>query len=504
MSACVILSTFTSLSANSSKNLPAALGKVKKPAREPDSLLRPDRKHRNFIQNDNTLLSFLLMLLAFISLPYAQETAAYEFPFADSTYRVGQVIYIGNELTKYYIIEHEMSLQKDSLITHQAVQYDINRIYGLRLFNKVSMEVVPDSGTSATVIVRVVERWYFYPFPVAGVKDREFSKVLSGDFTKVFYGAGVAHNNVAGRNTQLFGSFAFGYDPFVSVTYVNPLVDIENRIFFTFKAYYTEQRNRSLVSLADAPNFDEIRSGGTIGIGKRYSLFTTISTSLEFLNLKVSDNRAGRTLSPSGRDEFYSLHAGYTFDTRDLREYPSDGSYIVLGISKHGVFEKDVDYQRYNVDLRHYYPLTPSFILLGRAFTSLSSGGSVPNYGHVFFGYVERIRGHFRTILEGEQIAGATIETHYPLISPHYIRIDFMPIEQFRDLRYAVYLAGFADAGSTWYRKDNLSINHFRSGYGLGIHFHFAYSAVARVEYGIPHGDSFSKGEIILDLGAAL
>ena len=445
-----------------------------------------------------------LILLATYSVSSAQEITIPKFTFPDSTYRVGQVIYIGNELTKYYVIEQEMSLQKDSLITHQSLQYDINRIYGLRLFTKVDVDVIPDSAQYAPLIVRVNERWYFYPFPVLGVKDREFSKVLSGDFSKVYYGAGVIHNNFAGRNTQMFGSFAFGYDPYVSIGYLNPLLDVENRIFFSFRAYYTEQRNRSLVTLSNSPNFDEIRSGGSTGIGKRYSLFTTISISLEFLNLKVSDNRAGRTLSLSGRDEFYSLHAGYVYDSRDLREYPSDGSFVSFGVSKHGVFEKDVDYQRYNLDFRKYYSLSHDVVLAGRAFTSLASGGAVPNYGHVFFGYFERIRGHFKSILEGEQIVGTTIEAHYPLVTPRYIRLDFIPFEQFRDIRYAIYAAGFADAGNTWYRKDNLSINQFKSGYGFGIHFHFAYSAVARFEYGIPYGNAFTKGEIILDLGAAL
>lgn len=426
----------------------------------------------------------------------AQEIIIPQFTFPDSTYRVGQLIYVGNELTKYYIIEQEMSLQKDSLITHAAVQYDVNRIYGLRLFTKVDINVVPDSADIATVVVSVHERWYFYPFPVLGIKDR--------DFRKIYYGAGLAHNNVAGRNVQLYGSFGVGYDPFISVTYINPLVDIENRIFFSARAYYTEQRNRSLVSIATAPNFDEIRSGGLIGVGKRFSLFTTVSISIEYLNIRVTDVKAGRTLSSSGRDEFFSLHAGYVYDSRDLREYPRDGSYLSFGVSKHGVFENDVDYQRYNVDLRRYLPLTSEWSLSGRSFASLAGGGSVPNYGHVFFGYFERIRGHFNTVLEGDQIFGSTIEVHYELVSPRYLHLGFIPFDQFKDIRYAVYLAGFNDAGTTWYRNDPLAINTFKAGYGAGIHFHLAYSAVARIEYGIPYGFPVTKGEIILDLGAAL
>lgn len=416
--------------------------------------------------------------------------------FPDSTYYVGQIIIVGNDLTKKYIIEQEISLTKGSLITRKEVQYDINRVYSLQLFTKVEIDVAPDSGNIAALVVTVNERWYFYPFPVGGIKDR--------DFGKIYYGLGLAHNNVGGNNVQVYGAFALGYDPFVSINYTNPFIDHDNKIFLSLRAYYTEQRNRSLISLAGAPNFDEQRSGGNISTGKRFSLFTTVSLSAEFLNIHASNNLAGRTLSPSGRDEFFSLHSTYTYDTRDLREYASAGTYVMLNASKYGLGEKYVDYQRFGFDVRKYFPVNERTVVAGRIFSSIASGGVIPNYGHTFFGYSERIRGHFNTILEGEQIAGSTIEAHYPIISPRYIRYDFIPFEQFRDFRYAVNVAVFADAGATWMRKNSVSLSNIYSGYGAGLHFLLAYSAVVRVEFGIPYRKNISKGELILDIGAAL
>jgi outer membrane protein assembly factor BamA len=439
---------------------------------------------------------FITLFVLLSSLLQSQEVTVPKLTFPDSTYYVGNIIIVGNDLTKNYIIEQEISLTKGSLITHQKVQYDMNRVYSLRLFTKVIIDVVPDSGNLASLIVTVNERWYFYPFPVGGIKDR--------DFSKIYYGLGLAHNNVGGSNVQLYGAFAIGYDPFVSINYINPFIDYENKLSLSLRAYYTEQRNRSLISLAGAANFDERRSGGIVTIGKRFSLFTFISFSAEYLNLKVSNNRAGRTISPSGRDEFFSLQTSFLYDTRDLREYPSSGNYAGFSISKYGVGEKEIDYQRFSFDLRKYYSILENSSVAGRVFGSIASGGVVPNYGHTFFGYNERIRGYFNTILEGEQIVGSTIEAHYPIISPRYIRFDFIPFEQFRDIRYAINFAAFADAGSTWMRKNAVSLNDIYSGYGVGIHFLFAYSAVVRIEFGIPYGKGLSKGELILDFGAAL
>ncbi|MFZ4620499.1 MAG: POTRA domain-containing protein [Bacteroidota bacterium] len=442
------------------------------------------------------MIKTFLFLMIFVTVSFAQEVTIPKFNWPDSTYRVGQVIYIGNEVTKSYIIEEEMSLKPGELITHEAAQFDINRIYSLRLFTKVDLQVIPDTGDLATVSVIVSERWYFYPFPVLGLKDR--------DFSKYYYGLGLAHNNIGGNNVQGYGAFGLHTDPFVSINYTDPHFDLQHKIFFSFRAYYTEQQNRSLVSLAGASNYDENRSGIELTLGKRFSLFTLITMKVEYLNLSVSDNLSGRTLSPNGRDEFYSLHASYFYDTRDLKEYASYGTFIGVGISKFGLFENDVNYQRIGIDFRRYVPTWNDVILAGRVFGNFAEGGRVPVYGHTFFGYSERIRGYFDTILEGEQIIGATLETHIPLITPRYIKFDFIPIDQFQDVRYAVNVALFADAGKTWYRNQSFSNRSFYSGYGAGLHLLLAYSVVGRIEYAFPYGKPFSQGEIIFDLGAAL
>lgn len=411
-------------------------------------------------------------------------------------YTVGRITISGNELTKNYVIENEMALHVGDMITHEAVDYTRERIYNLRLFTKVTINVLPDSADRATLLVQVHERWYFYPFPVVGFKDR--------DFKKLYYGAGLIHNNVAGRNILMYGQFALGYDPFVSVGYVDPLFGFKHQIFFSTHVSYSEQRNKSLVSLQSGPNFDEKRLGADVSLGKRYSLFSTITMTLEYLNLLVSDNRSGRTLSPGGRDEFFSLSASYRYDTRDLADYPRIGTFFAVGVSKIGIFNSVIDYQRYSVDFRRYIPVGSDVVIAGRVFTNLAEGGTVPNYGHVYFGYAERIRGHFKKILEGDQILGSSIEIHIPVIQPGYIHFNQIPIEQFRDFRYGLNFALFADAGNTWYRSEPLALNRFSSGYGFGFHLILAYSAVGRIEYGIPYGQNVTKGEIILDIGAAI
>jgi outer membrane protein assembly factor BamA len=391
-------------------------------------------------------------------------------------------------------MEREMSLKVGSLLTQDALAYDINRIYSLQLFSKVDIKVIPDSAT-ATLLVLVSERWYFYPFPIAGIKDHTWSHI--------YYGAGVVHTNFRGRKELVNVQLALGYDPHASVQYVNPLVDPEHNVYFSTRFSYSLQKNKSLLSLLTGPNFEEEYMGAEVTIGKRFSLFSTAATTLEYTHLSVSDNQAGRTLSPDGTDQFFALHATYVYDTRDLSEYSRIGTLAKLSVSKYGLGGRYIDYQRYSIDFRRYIPLYFNSGFAFRFFGSAVQGGAVPNYGHTFFGYGDRIRGRFKTIVEGEDIVGTKAEVRFPLISPRYMRLEEIPIEQFRDVRYALYFVLFGDAGNVWYRTEPVALNNFLSGFGAGVHMLLSYSFVARIEYAFG-GPGFHNGELILDLGAAL
>ncbi|HTR80351.1 MAG TPA: POTRA domain-containing protein [Bacteroidota bacterium] len=441
------------------------------------------------------LAIFFLLFSAAMSPALAQDTTdTAPIPYRDSTLRVTNILIAGNELTKDFIIEREMTLKVGSLVTHDAVAYDINRIYSLQLFNKVDIQVIPDSD-KATLIVLVSERWYFYPFPILGFKDHTWQHV--------YYGAGVVHTNFRGRKELVSIQTALGYDPFASVQYVNPVLDRAHNLFFSTKLLYSVQRNKSLVSLSNGPNFDERTYDGQVTLGKRFSIFSTTTATVEYTHLNVSDNRAGRTLSPGGTDQFFSLNASYIYDTRDLGEYSRVGTFSTVSISKFGIANTYVDYQRYGFDFRRYIPVYFNSSFAFRIFGSAAQGGDVPNYGHVFFGYTDRIRGRFNTIVEGEDILGGKAELRIPVIGPNYIRLDEIPIEQFRDIRYAMYFTIFGDAGTAWYRTQPLAIDNALSGFGAGLNFLLSYSFVARAEYAFG-GPGFHHGQVILDLGASL
>lgn len=407
-------------------------------------------------------------------------------PALDSIFVVKEIIVEGNETTKDHVILREMSLKVGDRITPEALERDRDRIYSLQLFNKVEIERVEHSD-SATLLVRVHERWYLFPYPVLGIRYR--------DFSKIYYGAGVVHQNFRGRNEKLFLSFALGYDRWISLAYQNPRVTDDDDIFFRGSISYQKVHNLSV----NSGEYEQTNFGSGLNLGKRYGLFQTLYGFLNYDVWIVSDPQVGRTASQTGRDAFFSLGVRYSYDSRNIREYPTEGSIVSFGATKAGFGESEVNLMTYAYDARAYALLSEEWSLGVRSYGVKIGGGATPPYRRVFLGYDERIRGYFKDVQEGENIFGGNVEIRFPIFSPRYLQVP-IPIPQFSILRYGLSAGIFADAGKIWYRGEAFSSKPWLAGIGAGLHFMLPYSMVVRTEYA---WNDRGRGQFILDVGAS-
>ncbi len=438
----------------------------------------------------------LMLFLGFAATPaLAQDTVAAPLSdgeLIDSLWTVDSVVIAGNKQTKDFVILREMTLRPAVPITRRAILYDQERIYSLRLFNQVRIAAIPTSPGKASIHVEVSERWYVFPFPVFGIRDR--------DWKKFFFGLGILHSNFLGRNEKLYGVGVLGYDPSLSLLYRNPFLDVDGSAFLEARAAYNKVRNKSILAQDGTDNYDERHVSIGLTGGKRVGIEHTFWLSLGFEYVEVSQFLPGRTVSPNGRDRYPVASFGYSYDTRDLGEYPSEGTYVGGAVTKYGVPSEYLDYVRYSFDLKQFIPLPASFVLGGRTYGDFVAGGTVPPYSHDYFGYGNRIRGHFKEVVEGEELLAGTVELHYPIIGAHYVTVRKLPPE-FAVWRFGVTAALFADAGTVWMRGTPLALNRFLKGYGAGIHFLLPYSFILRTEYAL---DEARHGQFILDLGASL
>jgi outer membrane protein assembly factor BamA len=409
--------------------------------------------------------------------------------FSEQDKYVDTVIVIGNKVTKDYIILREMELKPGVKISEEALEFDKSRVYSLGLFTRVDIFLGRIAGGRATLIVDVSERFFLFPWPIFGIKDR--------DWSKLYYGLGVYHTNFRGRNERVSLSFALGYDPWVRVAYQNPVLNRESNLFLETEFRYAKERNKSLVSLQGGSDFDEIYYEGAVTLGKRLSLYHMVWAKAGYQVLEVPENNSGRTISTNGIDRSLRLGLGVSYDTRDLREYPLQGTYAQAVFNKYGFGESVVDYTRLDLDFSRYVPLLTTITVAGRVFTSIACGPIIPNYGHVYFGYGERIRGHFDTVLEGDNLLGGSLELRAPIIRPGYLTWEDAPYPEIATLKYGLFLTLFADIGATWYKDENPTQKRTTSGLGAGLNFILPYSAVFRTEYAF---DERFTGQWIFDL----
>lgn len=402
----------------------------------------------------------------------------------DSVLIVKRISIVGNETTVAHVILREMSLQIGDTLTPTALQHDRDQIYNLGLFNKVDVNYLSDS-LYAEVVVTVSERWYFIPYPILGVKYH--------DLTKWYYGAGVVHQNFRGRNEKLYCNFGLGYDQWISINYQNPKITDDDDLFLGTSVSF--QKMHSLNTANGEYTNDNLSAQETFG--KRFGFFQTVYLNAGYNVWQVSDAQLGRTASASGRDAFASASLQYWYDTRNSREYTTDGTLLKFILSKYGFGESEVNLTQANYDVRKFFGFGNECGIGFRTFGDGITGGNVPEYFHSYFGYGDRIRGYFHRVIEAEGKVAASVELRLPILTPRYYVADFIGIPQFQQLRYGLYFGIFADAGKAWYRNQVVADQPWYSGYGAGLQFLFPYGFVVRAEGAI---NNMGNAELIFDL----
>lgn len=424
---------------------------------------------------------FLLFLLVSCS-PAVQGMTQND----DSSLVIREIQIEGNEETKDYIILREMSLSVGDTVTAEAIERDRQRIYNLGLFNRVDVEYT-ENGGHANVLVTVHERWYIFPFPIIGFRYR--------DPKKLYYGAGIAHLNFRGRNEKIIFDFALGYDRWAELIYQTPKLTSDDDIFL--RASLLTSRVQNLSPTRGFYQQQHYLAGLTLG--KRFGFYQMLSAQLTYDEWNVSDPIARGTISPDGKDAFLSFGVSYSYDTRDVREYTTAGEEVSLNASKVGLWN-GVNFFRYGYTLSTFLRLTSDLSLGARTHGTFSSGGPVPPYRYVYFGYGERIRGYFNDIFEGENILGGNVELRFPILSPRYYEFPYSPLPEFGLWRYGLYASLFADAGKTWFRSEGFWGRKWYSGFGGGLHFLLPYSIIIRTEYAWKRK---GRGQFVLDFGAS-
>ena len=439
--------------------------------------------------------NYFLLILFFISssLIYSQNSDTTYYS-GNYSFVVDSINVIGNDKTEEEIILKELTFQKGDIVTPNVIKYNKERIFSLRIFTNVDL-ISFQKNNKNIISINVKESWYLYPVP--------FLKIKENDWDKLSYGLALLVFNFRGRNETIIFSGALGFDPSLRLSYRIPYIDYKNDISLNTSLGFQKIKNKSHIAKSlFGGDFDQKVYSVDITLGKRLSTFNNIDFTASFASIESPTFIKGVSASDSRIDNLFSLAFNYTFDNRDLKQFPSEGIFASSLFQLKGLGIDGIEYQVLNLDIRKYLKLNDDLILKGRIASRFTFGEIVPYYDNSFLGFNERIRGHFREELEGRNSYIGLLEMGYPLLKDINLDLDFIPLipKSLLKYRFAIYLQLFTDTGLTQNKNESLALNKLNTGYGVGLTFLFLPYNVIRLERA---WDEFGNPEWIFNVGVS-
>lgn len=406
--------------------------------------------------------------------------------------RVDSIVIQGNEITEEDIILRELTFKLSDTITGEILNYNKERIYSLGLFTKVELFVYPEKEKNI-VVISVAESWYIYPIPVLNIRDN--------DWKKLSYGIYLVVKNFRGRNETLLAKAEFGYDPAFHLSYYKPSITAGSDIYFGTEFIFRSTENKSLTAAElYGEDFAQKFFTGSVVLGKRFGLYQRANIKLNYNYVETPKFIEGINASNSRIDRYPAVGLEYSYDTRDLIQFPKEGIYGAAYLTFKGLGINDINYQVFGFDYREYRNVFADLTAKWRFSSRFTTGKLVPYYDYSFIGYAERIRGNYYLEQEGNNSYVGSVELFYPLIKDVNIALDFIPIVPTALLSYriALYLQLFGDTGTTQFTDEPISLKDFRSGYGIGLSLLFLPYNILRFEVAF---DEYQNSQFILGLG---
>ncbi|MBP5975340.1 BamA/TamA family outer membrane protein [Brasilonema sp. CT11] len=430
--------------------------------------------------------------------------------------------------TQPYIVTRELELKPGKIFNKNTVQKDLQRVFGLGLFEDVNVSLDPskDPTTGAAdpsrvdVVVNVVERNSGSIGAGAGISS------ASGLFGSVSY----QQQNLNGRNQKLGAEVQIGTrDEFLfDLRYTDPWIGGDPyRTSYTANLF--RRRSISLIFEGQDKNIETYnpnnptankdrpritRLGGGVNFTRPLSKNPfersqwTASAGLQYQRVAIKDadgniRKQGRlegdettnnlielSQSGQGEDDLLLLQLGIARDLRNNPLQPTKGSYFRVGLDQSvPIGLGSILLTRLRGSYSQYFPV--SFINFSKGAQTIAFNlqagtvlGDLPPYEAFSLGGSNSVRGYDEGGLgSGRSFVQASLEYRFPVFSV---------------VSGAVFFDFGTDLGSGTRPAEVLNKNGTGYGYGLGVRVQSPLGPI-RIDYGISDdGDSrinFGIGE---------
>lgn len=412
----------------------------------------------------------------------------------------------GNNRTKAPIILRELPFRSGDTIQSSDYAGRIaearENVFNTRLFNFVTIDSTSVSADKVLtdINVRVIERWYIWPWPYFEVSDRNFNSWLqTTDWSRLTYGIDFTFQNVRGRNETLKIPVHLGFNQKFGLLYQMPWLNKKKTIGAEFGALYQRNHEVIVTSEENKPVYykDENLYPSELivvnaGLILRKGIYAKHTFSFAYSWYSFSDTllKQNPEFSVSTRPDFLTFYYQFKNDHRDVHYYPLKGSYFDVELYKYGFFQ-EVDELHLKSSLRKYWRLHNRWYFASGATVSFNVSGQQNYFLQNGLGYGrEFVRGYEYYVIDGKSFGLLKNNLKFAIIPPRVLDLGFIRSKKFGTVPYALYMNVFADLGyvhntSAAQNRLNDLQDALLVGYGAGFDFTTYYDVVIRLEFSL-------------------
>lgn len=426
--------------------------------------------------------------------------------------------------TKEYVIKRELELKSGQVFNRNTVQKDLQRVFGLGLFEDVNVSLDPGTDPSKVdVVVNVAERSSGSIAAGAGISS------ASGLFGTVSY----QQQNLGGRNQKLGAEVQLGERELLfDLRFTDPWI-AGDPYRTSYTANIFRRRSISLIFEGKDDNIETYnpnnptntndqdrpritRLGGGVSFTRPLSPNPyeksewVASAGLQYQRVSSRDadgnvrkegarfndngqqisDRIPLTQSETGEDDLLLLQLGAQRDRRNNPLQPTNGSYLRVGVDQSvPIGSGNIFLTRVRGNYSQYLPV--NFLSFGKGPQTLAfnlQGGTIlgdlPPYEAFTLGGSNSVRGYDEgRLATGRSYVQASVEYRFPVFSV---------------VSGALFFDYGSDLGSSTRAAEILNKNGSGYGYGVGVRVQSPLGPI-RIDYGLSDdGDSrinFGIGE---------
>jgi len=435
--------------------------------------------------------------------------------FAQLPYVVVEEIQVlGNNKTKAQVILRELAFKEgDTILLEnlpELLQTSESFLMNTALFSRVAITYQDwkAANNHLRIQVQVKETWYIYPIPSFELADRNFNVWWvehNASLARTNIGLDFTHLNATGRGDRLKASFQVGYTQNYKLKYITQALNKAQTLGMTANFVYAQNREVNYATIENRQvffnneeDYSYYRFIGEMSLTYRPGLRKTHSFGLGFRQNRINEVVAaslnpGFFLEAKNFQRFALLEYTYSYDDRDIRAYPWEGSYFGVSIEKDGLgiyqdrnaLTSLIEYQIYQPFLKNF-----SFGLVSKFKYSFIRNEQPYNDNRAIGFEGNHLRGYEYYVIDGPDMLLLNSSIKHPILKTEIKLGRLMPVAAFRNIPFRLNISINNDLGyvnNPFDKGENPFNNRLLWGTGLGLDMIFFFDFVFRIEYSFNH-----------------